>query len=76
MPTVKTAISVSEPLFKRVDALGLEDYLKQGENRRLLERIKAVYSDERSWTDDDRRWIKATSRLHRKIVEGSCGTTA
>lgn len=59
MNSIKTAISIKEPLFQRADnlarelnisrsrlfALALEEFLKRYENQKLLESINAAYSE-------------------------------
>lgn len=59
MPTVKTAISLDQNLFKKVNdfaedlhvsrsrlfVLAIEDFIKKKENQILLEKLNTVYSD-------------------------------
>ena len=59
MPTVKTAISLDQNLFEKVNhfaeelhvsrsrlfALAIEDYMKSKENQMLLEQLNTAYSD-------------------------------
>lgn len=62
MSTVKTAISIQEPLFDRLDqlstelnmsrssllALAFEEFLQRYENRKLLEALNKAYDDEQA----------------------------
>lgn len=82
MATVKTAISLQEPLFKKVEAvantlsisrshffaLAAEAFIKEYENRQLLEQINAAYEDEAEPEEREirRRW----RRKHRQLAEG------
>ncbi len=81
MRTVKTAISIQEALFdqaealarrmkvsrSRLFALALEDYIQRHENRQLLRRLNAAYSDEPDAAEQAlRRKARGT---HRRIVE-------
>jgi len=82
MPKVKTAISIQESLFKKADALArkldvsrsqlfvlaLEDYLRQYENRQLLERIDAAYEDVPDAKELARR--QHLKDYQRRILEG------
>ena len=81
MDTVKTAISIREPLFEQAEELArrlkisrsrlfsmaLEDFIRRMENRELLEQINAVYAQE---TDDTEQHLRRKSRrTHRRLVE-------
>lgn len=82
MATVKTAISLQEPLFKKVEAvastlsisrsrffaLAAEAFIKEYENRQLLEQINAAYEDGPDPEEQElrRRW----RRKHRQLAEG------
>jgi metal-responsive CopG/Arc/MetJ family transcriptional regulator len=82
MSTVKTAISMRESLFERVDALAqelnmprshvfvlaLEEFLERYENRKLLEAINEVHDDLRDREEEIYR--DQMRRRHRKMVEG------
>ena len=82
MATVKTAISLQEPLFKKVEALAhtlsisrsrffvlaAEAFIKEYENRQLLEQINAAYEDQPDPEEQEirRQW----RRKHRQLAEG------
>ena len=82
MGTVKTAISLQEPLFKKVEAvadtlsisrsrffaLAAEAFIKEHENHQLLEQINAAYEDEPDTKEQEirRRW----RRKQRQAAEG------
>lgn len=80
MPGVKTAISLDEELFEKVNKLANElhisrskvftiavkDYLKKQENQRLLAQLNDVYSDQ---PDEEERKISASMKTkHREIT--------
>ena len=80
MATVKTAISLQEPLFKKVEALAstlsisrsrffaLAALDEEHETRQLLEQINAAYEDgpEPEEQEIRRRWRDK----HRRLAEG------
>ena len=82
MATVKTAISLQEPLFKKVEALAntlsisrsrffalaAEAFIKEHETRQLLEQINAAYEDGPDPEEQEirRRW----RHRHRRLAEG------
>ena len=80
MATVKTAISLQEPLFKKVEALAstlsisrsrffaLAALDEEHETRQLLEQINAAYEDGPDPEEQEirRRW----RRKHRELAEG------
>jgi metal-responsive CopG/Arc/MetJ family transcriptional regulator len=82
MANVKTAISLRKSLFEQADALArkmkiprsrlfalaLADYLARQENRELLERINAAYSD--APDPSEQTLLRKARRLHRRLVEG------
>lgn len=82
MSTVKTAISLQESLFERVDALAqeldiprshifvlaVEEFLQRYENRKLLEGINAVYGEIREREEEIYR--DRMRQRHREMVEG------
>lgn len=83
MENVKTAISIEKSLFTQANALArkmkvsrnrlfviaLEDYIRQQENRRLLEEVNAVYAaDEPSIEEKELR--RRSRKSHRRLVEG------
>lgn len=81
MPGVKTAISLDEELFNKVDNLAhklhisrsrvftiaVQDYLHKQENKSLLAQLNEAHSDQPS--DDERKVSKSAKAKHRKIVE-------
>lgn len=81
MPGVKTAISLDEELFNRVDKLAhklhvsrsrvftiaVQDYLHKQENKSLLAQLNEAYSDRPS--DEERKVSKSMNAKHRKIRE-------
>ncbi len=81
MSTVKTAISLRESLFKRVDALAqeldiprshifvmaVEEFLQRHENRKLLEEINEAYED--MLDREEEIYRDEMRQYHKKIVE-------
>jgi metal-responsive CopG/Arc/MetJ family transcriptional regulator len=82
MTIVKTAISLRESLFDRVDALAqeldiprshifvlaVEEFLQRHENRKLLEELNEAYEEIQ---DHEEEIYQARMREHhRKMVEG------
>lgn len=80
MPGVKTAISLDEKLFNRVNklakkmhvtrsrlfTLAVDDFLKKQENEYLLAQLNKAYAD----TDDEEMKISSSMKSkQRKIVE-------
>lgn len=82
MTNVRTAISIPEALFERVDALAekqqisrsrlfvlaVEEYLRQVENQELLQAINAAYDEPPSPEEDVYR--ERMRRKHRQQMEG------
>ncbi|GFP20016.1 hypothetical protein HKBW3S03_01519 [Candidatus Hakubella thermalkaliphila] len=82
MPNVKTAISIQESLFKEAEALAreleisrsqlftmaLERFVKQHENRQLLEQINVAYSE--APNPDEQAYQTRMKDYHRRSVEG------
>ena len=82
MATVKTAISIQEALFDQVSklaeeleiprsqlfALAVEEFIQQHQNRRMLEALNEVYSDEPDPSEEALR--TEMRRQHRQLVEG------
>jgi metal-responsive CopG/Arc/MetJ family transcriptional regulator len=82
MATVKTAISIQEPLFHEVDALAREmsisrsqlfvlavqEYLRQIRNRELLKRINQAYSGEPD--HQEKALADRKKSYHLRMVEG------
>lgn len=82
MANVKTAISIQESLFKKVEALAhdlkvprshifvlaAEEYIKRHENRRLLAMINRAYKDEPE--KGERVRLQQMRLSHRRLVEG------
>jgi len=82
MESIKTAISIEKSLFtqanvlarkmkvsrSRLFVLALEDFIREQENRELLEKINAVYADEPDQLEKVLR--QKTRKSHRRLVEG------
>ena len=82
MPNIRTAISVPQSLFERVDelaqksqisrsrvfVLAVEEYLRQVENQELLQAINAAY-DEPPLPDEE-IYRERMRRVHRRQIEG------
>jgi metal-responsive CopG/Arc/MetJ family transcriptional regulator len=83
MANVKTAVSLPEALFSKVDklahemkvtrsrvfALALENFLREYQDQRLFEQINAAYQDEPE-TEAERVGQKQIQRQHRRMAEG------
>ena len=81
MPSVKTAISLDEELFNKVNKLAhklhisrsrvftiaVQDYLQKQENQALLAQLNDAYSDHPS--NEEKKITKSLKAKHRKIVE-------
>ena len=81
MSHIKTAVSLKEPLYEeaenlaqkkrisrsRLYSMALEDYLKNEENRQLLEAINHAYSSKPDSEELVR--LKAMKRFHRQIAK-------
>lgn len=82
MATVKTAISIQENLFERIEELArelkisrsqlfaraIEDFIRREENRRITKDINDAYPGEADPAEED-RLLKMRSS-HRRMVEG------
>ncbi|RLD11394.1 MAG: hypothetical protein DRI56_01045 [Chloroflexota bacterium] len=82
MASVKTAISIQEPLFEQVEALAnelnisrsrifvlaVEEFIKRYQNRQLLEEINRAYDDLPNVTEQ--LYLEKTRPQHRKLMEG------
>jgi metal-responsive CopG/Arc/MetJ family transcriptional regulator len=82
MSNVRTAISIPEALFERVDALAkkakisrsrlfvlaVEDYLRQIENEELLEAINAAYEEPQS--AEEEALYQRMKAKQRRLVQG------
>lgn len=82
MESIKTAISIEKSLFTQANALArklkvsrsrlfvlaLEDFIREQENRELLEKINAVYADEPDQSEIVLR--QKMRKSHRRLVEG------
>jgi metal-responsive CopG/Arc/MetJ family transcriptional regulator len=82
MENIKTAISIKKSLFEQAEilarkmkvsrsrlfVLALEDYIHEQENRELLAKINAAYSDEPDETEQTLR--RKSKHTHRRIMEG------
>ncbi len=82
MESIKTAISIEKSLFAQANALArklkvsrsrlfvlaLEDFIREQENRELLEKINAVYENE---PDESEKTLRRKARKsHRRLIEG------
>ena len=82
MSNVRTAISIPESLFDRIDAfakkaqisrsrlfvLAVEDYLRQVENEELLQALNDVYQEPLSPEEDS--YLQRMKNKHRQQVQG------
>jgi metal-responsive CopG/Arc/MetJ family transcriptional regulator len=82
MESVKTAISIDKSLFAQANALArkmkvsrsrlfviaLEDFIREQENRELLEKINAVFTDEPDESEKNLR--RKVRKSHRRLIEG------
>ena len=82
MATVKTAISIPEDLFEgleiaskelkisrsQVFALAVRDFLRERENRRMLEQLNRVYADRPG--EKEQEYLERMKARYRKIIEG------
>jgi len=82
MESIKTAISIDKSLFSQANALArkmkisrsrlfviaLTDFIRQQENRELLEKINAVYADEPDEAEKELR--RKMRQSFRRLVEG------
>jgi len=82
MESIKTAISIEKSLFTQANALArkmkvsrsrlfvlaLEDFIREQENRELLEKINAVYADEPDESEKEMR--RKMRKSHHRLVEG------
>ena len=82
MSNIRTAISIPESLFERVDALAkkanisrsrvfalaVEDYLRQLENEELLQAINAAYADPPS--AEEEALYERIKAKQRQLVKG------
>ncbi len=80
--TVKTAISVEDSLFEKVEdlarelkvsrshlfTLAVQQFIESYENQRLLEKINAVYDD--GPAPEEVAWRQRMRAHHRQLVEG------
>lgn len=81
MATVKTAISIPEELFEKLERLAremkvsrsrllaqaAEAFIKEQENRRILEKLKEVYGEEPD--DEERALAKAMKPRMRRLLD-------
>ena len=82
MASVKTAISIREPLFEQVEALAneldlsrsrlfvlaVEEFIQRYQNRQLLEDINRAYDDLPDIAEQT--YLEKTRYQQRKLVEG------
>lgn len=81
MPGVKTAISLNEELFLKVNqlagelhisrskvfTLAVQDYVKKQENQALLARLNEAYGD--SPSEEERKISKSMGRKQKRLIE-------
>ncbi len=82
MESIKTAISIDKTLFAQANALArklkvsrsrlfviaLEDFIREQENRELLEKINAVYENEPG--EPEKTLRRKSRKSHRRLIEG------
>ncbi len=82
MTSIKTAISIREPLFKQVEALAselnisrsrvfvlaVEEFIKKYQNRQILEEINRAYENLPNATE--KVHLEKAQKQQRKLVEG------
>jgi metal-responsive CopG/Arc/MetJ family transcriptional regulator len=82
MPTVKTAISLPEPLFQRAEtvahelrisrsqlvAKALDEFVKRYERQALIETINRAYEDDPP-TSEEKELLQGIRRKQRKLLE-------
>jgi metal-responsive CopG/Arc/MetJ family transcriptional regulator len=82
MTTIKTAISINEPLFLAVEKLAqelnisrsslfvmaVERFLQQHQNQKLLAKLNEVYAQ--SSSDETETTRQAVTQYHQKLVQG------
>lgn len=82
MASVKTAISIPEYLFQELEAvakemqvsrsqvfaLAVKEFLRERENRRILEQLNRVYGEEPD--EEEREYLARMKARYRKIIEG------
>ncbi len=82
MANIKTAISIPEHLFEKVEilsrkshisrsrlfALAVQDFIERSEDEELLEAINTVYDDQPN--PEERIYRQKMRQKHRRLVEG------
>ncbi len=82
MASVKTAISIQEPLFRQVEsladslnisrsrvfALAVEEFLERYKNQQLLDNLNSAYDDLPSPKAEE--YLHKVQKQHRHLVEG------
>ena len=82
MESIKTAISIDKSLFAQANALArkmkvsrsrlfvlaLEDFIREQENREILEKVNAVYADEPD--EEEKKLRRKMRQSFRRLVEG------
>jgi metal-responsive CopG/Arc/MetJ family transcriptional regulator len=82
MPTVKTAISLPEPLFQRAEsaaqelqisrsqlvAMAIAEFLKRYERQALIEAINRAYADDPP-TPEEKDLLQSVRKKQRKLLE-------
>jgi metal-responsive CopG/Arc/MetJ family transcriptional regulator len=85
MPTVKTAISLPEPLFQRAEtvahelrisrsqlvAKAVDEFLKKYERQALIEAINRAYVDDPP-TADEKELLQGIRAMQRTLLESEC----
>jgi len=83
MGSIKTAISIQEPLFEQVEALAremkvsrsrvfvlaLENFIRESQDRLLFEKINKAFEDAPP-DKTERKRLQQLRRHHRRMVEG------
>lgn len=81
MGNVKTAISIQESLFKKMDVLAhklhmsrsqlfaraAKDFIERQQNRQLLQQLNAAYDD--APDPEEKKWQQQVRTRHRKLVK-------
>ena len=82
MPTVKTAISLPEPLFNRAESVAhelqisrsqlvaqaVDEFVKRYERRAMIEAINRAYEDDPP-TTEEKQLLRGIRKQQRKLVE-------
>ena len=82
MANIKTAISIQQPLFEKVEALArdlqvprsrvfvlaIEDFIRRQKNQHLLAKLNEVYQD--GPTEEEQEQLLQMRASQRRLVEG------